>query len=333
MASILPYDTFDLPRSAEAARRYSKMENIYHRGQALAWDGRQVLDELCKKHGKPSVREQHRAPLQRVLGSILWGELAAWKIAAQLADELLPLEARMAATSQAHDEARHFYVMHDYMMLALGDFPRGMPRAAERLLGDTLHADTPAKKIIGMQLQLETTALTIFHALRDADVCPVLSDLLVYYEKDEARHVGLGTQLLPTLMKQMTIPERVAFTAFSFKIAAWSLASLKSTEADLEALGISPRRVAILGKSKQMMAFDELWSMVPGGRNRASERLGHVFDAVAEALWPDADARAPAARLKRIWAALREGMETVPTVLDPGAAPVDPQQARREAAN
>ena len=51
---------------------------------------------------------------------LMWGELAAWRISAQLADRLEPLEMKMAATSQAHDEARHFYVMHDYLELATG---------------------------------------------------------------------------------------------------------------------------------------------------------------------------------------------------------------------
>jgi pyruvate formate lyase activating enzyme len=68
------------------------------------------------------------------------------------------------------------------------------------------------KKLIGMQLQIESTALTIFHALRESKVCPVLTDLLTDYEKDEARHVGLGVQLLPTLMKKMGPAESVAFT-------------------------------------------------------------------------------------------------------------------------
>lgn len=318
MARILPYDMFDLSRDAESARRFSKMENIYHRGQKLAWDGPAVLDELCQKHGGPQIKAEHKAAAQRLLGSIMWGELAAWKIAAQLADDLEPLEARMAATSQAHDEARHFFVMHDYLLRATGDFPRKTPsQATEQLLANTLFANTPAKKVIGMQLQLETTALTIFHALREANICPVLTELLVYYEKDEARHVGLGTQLLPTLIKTMGIAERLRFTAFSFKIAALSLWSLKQTEDDLITLGLSPRRVAVLGKSKQLMAFDELWSQVPGGRDPNNERFSRVFDAISEALWPDKGDEALARRGAKIWSALQRGMETTPTVLDP----------------
>jgi hypothetical protein len=309
---------FDVSRRAEEARRFSRMESLYHRGQTLAWEGKRVLDELWEKHGGAQIRPEHREPAARVLGAIMWGELAAWKIAAQLADELEPLEARMAATSQAHDEARHFYVMHDYLVRALGDFPRAMPRASERLIEATLSADTIPKKIIGMQLQLESTALTIFHSLREAKVCPVLSELLVYYEKDEARHVGLGVQILPTLIRQMSVPERVAFSAFSFKVGFLSIGSLKGSENELRTLGIDPRRVAVLGKSKQMLVFEELFKLAPNARSNIGERIGFGMDALAEALWPDPEAPADfASRTRRVLQTLREGYQTVETVLDP----------------
>src|SRR5262249_4298020 len=99
MAS-LPYDMFDLARSASEARRYERVENIYHRGQDLAWNGREVLASLVDKHGGVHVPPDKREALAAVFGPILWGELAAWKISAQLADRLEPLEAKMAATSQ-----------------------------------------------------------------------------------------------------------------------------------------------------------------------------------------------------------------------------------------
>jgi hypothetical protein len=322
----LPYDMFDIPKSAEEARRYGKMEAIYHKGQNLVWNGKEVLDELWKKHGGSGLKAEHVEPARRVLGSIMWGELAAWKIAAQLADELEPLEARMAATSQAHDEARHFYVMHDYLVKATGDFPRTMNKAAERLVGAALTADTIAKKIIGMQLQLESTALTIFHALREAKVCPVLSELLVYYEKDEARHVGLGVQILPTLMSKMSMADRIAFSAYSFKVGFLSLGSLKGAEDDLRALGIDPRRVAVLGKSKQMLVFEELWKLVPNARSEVGERIGFFMDAIAEALWPEPNSDpALTARAKRVLRTLREGYETTETVLSPDGEARAPQ--------
>lgn len=325
----LPYHMFDVAKSADEARRYAKMSNIYHRGQDLAWNGNAVLDELWKKHGGARLEPHQVAPARRVLGAIMWGELAAWKIAAQLADRLEPLEARMAATSQAHDEARHFYVMHDYLVRATGDFPRSINRSAELLIEATLRADTIAKKLMGMQLQLESTALTIFHALRESSLCPVLSELLVYYEKDEARHVGLGLQLLPTLIKKMSIPERIEFSAFSFKVGFLSIGSLKGAEDDLRSLGIDPRRVAVLGKSKQELVLNELWKIAPGTRSDVGEHIGGVMDAIAELLWPaPALDGSLAARARRVIAAFRDGYETTATVLDPEGEARRPEPKR-----
>src|SRR6185295_14775431 len=132
--------------------RLDRASNIYHRGQDLAWSGREVLAALVDKHGGVHVPEGKKQALRDVFGPIMWGELAAWKISAQLADRLEPLEAKMAATSQAHDEARHFYVMHDYLELATGSVPRGMHRASEQLLSTVLETDNLAHKLLGMQL-------------------------------------------------------------------------------------------------------------------------------------------------------------------------------------
>src|SRR5580692_7171332 len=105
----LPFDMFDRSYSDSEARRARRMESIYHAGQAKIWDGRQVLAQLIADHGKPVLSEEKRRALGRIFGIIMWGELAAWKISAQLADRLVPLEAKLAAASQVHDEARHFY--------------------------------------------------------------------------------------------------------------------------------------------------------------------------------------------------------------------------------
>ncbi|MCA9620817.1 MAG: ferritin-like domain-containing protein, partial [Myxococcales bacterium] len=187
------YDMFDIVRNAEEARRLSKCERIYHRGQTLAWDGKDILGSLLAEHGAPQIEPDKKEALKRVFAIILWGELAAWKISAQLADRLVPLEAKMAATSQAHDEARHFYVMHDYLKL-LDYVPERMDRAPQALLDLVLNTDNLAYKILGMQLMIETIALTIFQTVRELEVEPIITELMKYYEKDEARHVGLGMQ-------------------------------------------------------------------------------------------------------------------------------------------
>ena len=246
----LPYDMFDHFRTESEARRARKLDSIYHVGQDQIWDGREVLAELIAKHGAPRLGQKDRRALSRVFSIIMWGELAAWKISAQLADRLEPLEAKLAAASQVHDEARHFYVMHDYLE-ALGEPPVKMGYFARRVVELTLTTESLVKKLIGMQLTIETIALTIFQRVREMDVEPVLSELLPYYERDEARHVGLGIQMLPTIVAEMSYAERIDLALFHLDLYGSAVMSLKSLEPALTSIGVDPRSVLAIGFRKQ----------------------------------------------------------------------------------
>jgi len=317
--TALPYGMFDLARSAAEARRYERVENIYHRGQDLAWNGREVLARLVEKHGGTHVPREKHAAMHAVFGPILWGELAAWKISAQLADRLEPLEAKMAATSQAHDEARHFYVMHDYLVLATGSIPRRMAPASERLLGLVLDTDDLAQKLMGMQLQVETTALTLFQHAREARICPVLSELMPYYEKDEARHVGLGTQVLPILMAKMSRVEGARLTAFALHVMFWLLASNRAMTPGLRALGLDPRRLLTLAKSKQQIVWEELWSATNQTDFDLGDAASRVMEAIANGTWPPEGEEDLLGRARAAWRGLVKGVDQVPTTITPEA--------------
>ena len=127
---VLPYHMFDLAKEAYDAKTGDKIGRIYHKGQERAWNGKEILAMLVEEHGVPDLETEQKEALARIFAIILWGELAAWKISAQLADEMAPLEAKMAATSQAHDEARHFYTMYDYLVL-LGYVPENIVHRIE----------------------------------------------------------------------------------------------------------------------------------------------------------------------------------------------------------
>jgi hypothetical protein len=246
----------------------------------------------------------------------MWGELAAWRISAQLADRLEPLEAKMAATSQAHDEARHFYVMHDYLELATGSVPRGMHPASERLLDTVLSTDDIACKLMGMQLQVETTALTVFQHAREANICPVLTDLLAYFEKDEARHVGLGTQVLPIMMRNMSRLEGARLSAFALKVTFWLIASNAAMQEPLRELGLDPRRVLQLAKSKQMIVWEELWQSTHKAPT-VGDAIARVMEAVANAAWPPPGDTGLTGRSRAFVRGLMTGVDEVPTTIQP----------------
>jgi len=249
----LPRDLTDpatLDRHARAAR---SLERVYHRGQERIWSGRDVLGELVDELGPVELPPEQTQALQRILYLILWGELAAWRVSAELAGRLHGHEARLAATSQAHDEARHFYVMYDYLTL-LGDHIGPPPQASGRLLQRVLDADTLARKLVGMQLLVEPIALTLFALMRRSGVCPVLSELLPYYERDEARHVAVGAHTLPDLIDDMSWLEAVQYWTWQARLFRLEVAGLAELEDDFRVLGFEPREVFRLGQGKQLSA-------------------------------------------------------------------------------
>jgi hypothetical protein len=279
----LPYGMFDHDYGDAEARRARRMESIYHVGQNRIWDGREVLKELIAKHGKPTMPAKEKRALARIFSIIMWGELAAWKISAQLADRIVPLEGKMAAASQVHDEARHFYVMHDYLE-ALGEKPQKMDFWARQVVEMTLETDNLTKKLMGMQLTIETIALTIFQRVRELGREPVLSALLPYYERDEARHVGLGVQLVPQLMSKMTFRQHADLAVFQLRLLLSTLASLKAMETDLLSIGVDPRSILVIGFrkhddiQKMIRAEFPLWPDDP--------LVPRIFDALCEAFFP-----------------------------------------------
>jgi hypothetical protein len=209
-----PYELVDRASIEAAAEKTRRLERLYHLTQEHAWDGKAVLRALVDRHGPPGAHlsPEVRESLAAVTSVLLWGELAAWNISADLALAIEDVDAKMAATGQVFDEARHFYVLRDYVMM-LGPSPKlgGIPK---KLLCDVLDAPTLAKKLVGMQLMFETNAVVIFRRLADSKVCPVLSELLPYFERDESRHVGLGVLYLPRLIERMTRAEAVSTAAF-----------------------------------------------------------------------------------------------------------------------
>jgi hypothetical protein len=184
---------------AEAEKKYAKLERLYHVGARQAWDGKQVLADLLKKHGGVRLEPAKKRALAEIFSTILWGELAAWSISADLALQLEDTEAKMAATSQVFDEARHFYVMRDYLLALDCEVPP-LDGYTHTVLVELLDTDRLVDKLLGMQLIVESVAVTLFRSVAKAGVEPVISELMPYFERDEARHVGLGVLYLPKLL-------------------------------------------------------------------------------------------------------------------------------------
>ena len=252
-----PYHLVEDNIEEAARKRLDTLERLYHMGQTNVWDGHAVLASLIEKHGPPRPDPKHEAPLRRMLGILLWGELAAWSISADLAERIEDVEAKMAATAQAHDEARHFYVLRDYCKAMGGPIPR-IGGISKRVLLKVLNTNSLAEKLLGMQLMVETNALGIFHALGAAKLEPVLSELLPYYEQDEARHVGLGVMYLPQVLRQLGTFDSAKLVAFQLRCAGYLMAGGAILRDDMEALGIDQRKSTKYVLKIQTDIFDQM---------------------------------------------------------------------------
>jgi hypothetical protein len=135
-----------------------------------------------------------------------------------------------------------------------------------------------------MQLTIETIALTLFQHVRELRVEPVLADLLPYYERDEARHVGLGTQLVPALMAKMSIPDKIGVALFQLELLASSVFSLKAMEDDLLTIGVDPRDILAIGFRKQMDIQESMRQDFPGWP--ADPPVNKLFHGLCELLFP-----------------------------------------------
>jgi hypothetical protein len=243
-----PYQLVD-PASVEAAEAKSRrLERLYHLTQEHAWDGKKVLGALVDRHGQPGtgMAPDVRASLLEILTLLLWGELAAWNISADLALEIQDTDAKMAATAQVFDEARHFYVLRDYVMMlakthAEGGAPPPLGGIPRKLLLEVIHAPSLAKKLVGMQLLFETNAVVIFRRIGEREICPILSELLPYFERDESRHVGLGVMYLPRLISTMSRAEAAGVAGFHLRALFMMIGGGLVLRPHFEKLGMDQR--------------------------------------------------------------------------------------------
>ncbi len=245
---IIPFDIYYQFLSDDQ----NKLDKVYHKGQDKIWNGKEVLDSLFEKHGDLDLSPEHSLALKNILSIIFWGEYVAWNVASDLSSKLDDFGAKMASVSQAHDEARHFYVMGDYLKKRLDYRPKAMMPAAFRVLSGVGKTNNVAKKLLGMQLMVEPVAITIFRFLRKSQVDPLLSELLEYYERDEARHIALGIKYLPNLIKKMNILQLIDFVIWQIRMINAEIEGLRSIEKDLIALDLKPIEVFEFTEKKQV---------------------------------------------------------------------------------
>jgi len=273
-AAFPPYELLD-GWERRATDKTHGLERLYHQTQARSWDPRAVLDELEAKHGGIHVPEDKREAMGHVFTVILWGELAAWNIAADLARQLPDVDAKMAATGQVFDEARHFSVLRDYFARANIAVPPMNP-FGRRVLVKILETDSVLEKLYGMQLLVENLALAIFKQVAASGIEPVLTDLLAYIERDESRHVALGVLYLPKLLAQASAAEHARNWMFNMELFLLTVGGGQLLDPHFQALGIDHRQLGATAQRLHEQVLREMGEesgLGPGKRVRGAYGL------------------------------------------------------------
>tara|TARA_R110002124_G_scaffold89937_6_gene229764 strand:+ start:3268 stop:4167 length:900 start_codon:yes stop_codon:yes gene_type:complete len=250
---IIPYDFY-----YSDSNDNKNLDKVYHNGQMRIWDGKEVLTDLFAKYENTEIDADKKESLTNILSVILWGEYIAWNVASEMSAQFEQYGAKMAAVSQAHDEARHFYVIRDYLRRRLNYTPSAIFAPVLFVLEEVSKANSLAKKLLGMQLMVEPIAITIFRFIRKSNVDPILTELLEYFEKDEARHIALGVKYLPNLIKEMGMLELCLFLWWQIKLINAEIKGLKAIEEDLIVLGLSPLEVFNFAEAKQFQCLKEI---------------------------------------------------------------------------
>lgn len=225
---------------AMAEQQTDRLRRIYAHALRDAWDGPALFRAAMEKHGGIQLARAQREALAHPISMLMWGELAAWIVSAELAVRLENPDARLAASAQVFDEARHFYVLRDYLAALHVPVPKLDPYFAigvRRLLA----TKDLTVKLFAMQLLAEGTAMAIFRFLADAKVEPVLTELLPYIEKDEARHVGLGVLYLPERLRELPRRELMKIRDITYGIGDLFGATQIRFARHYAAIGADPR--------------------------------------------------------------------------------------------
>jgi hypothetical protein len=129
-----------------------------------------------------------------MMSQILHGEQAALMVCGQLVNAVPDMDAKFAAAAQVMDEARHVEVFARYLACQGRRYPLDpdLQAIVEALLAER---DWEAK-CVGMQVILESIALSFFRLGEDLAVEPVFKQFIPRVHEDESRHVAYGVLTL-----------------------------------------------------------------------------------------------------------------------------------------
>ena len=231
--------TTDLPWETEVdvERVVAKDQEILGSGiDASMYEGTPVAKWAEKEWLEFGVQSRNWS-----LSQFLHGEQGALICTAKIVETVPWYEAKLYASTQVVDEARHVEVFARYLSEKLGGEFAINPHL-RMLLDDIIEDSRWDMTYLGMQVMVEGLALAAFGFLHQTTTEPLLKQLLRYVMSDEARHVAFGVLSLKECYDGMSDAEMKDRQEFAFEAAIRMRDRFMSQEV-WERMGVNVRDV------------------------------------------------------------------------------------------
>jgi hypothetical protein len=196
------------------------------------------------------------------LSQFLHGEQGALICTAKIVETVPWYDAKLYASTQVVDEARHVEVFGRYLNEKLGG--QYQVNAHLRMLLDDIVNDSRwDMTYLGMQVMVEGLALAAFGFLYQMTEEPLLKKILRYVMSDEARHVAFGVLSLKEVYDGMTDAEMKDRQEFAFEAGVRMRDRFLSQEV-WDQFGVNPRDVvpAVLADPTRLLFQQMLFSKI-----------------------------------------------------------------------
>ena len=150
------------------------------------------------------------------LSQFLHGEQGALICTAKITETVPWYDAKLYASTQVVDEARHVEVFARYLNEKMGGGYQ-VNTHLRLLLDDIINDSRWDMTYLGMQIMVEGLALAAFGFLHATTNEPLLKTLLRYVMSDEARHVAFGVLSLQEVYREMSDKEMKDRQEFAYE--------------------------------------------------------------------------------------------------------------------
>ncbi len=176
-----------------------------------------------------------------MLSQFMHGEQGALICTAKIVETVPWYDAKLYASTQVMDEARHVEVFARYLEEKLGG-EYHVNVHLRSLLDDIVNDGRWDMTYLGMQVMVEGLALAAFGFMHQLTGEPLLKKILRYVMSDEARHVAFGVISLKECYDQMTDLEMKDRQEFAFEAGIRMRDRLMQQEV-WERMGVDVRQV------------------------------------------------------------------------------------------